>query len=83
MKTFMVSLLLISNIVGYEMIGVIPKDFIKESENPIIRQVIIKMWIDNIKSIMPHCEGATFDVFEDEEDNSLLNIFSECYKWGI
>ncbi len=86
MRTFVVSLflmMLLDSVVGYKMIGVIPKNFIKESEDPVVRQFIIEMWIDNIKSAYPHCVGATFDTFEDRDDNSLWDVFSECYKWEL
>ncbi len=86
MRTFVVSLvlmMLLNSVVGHQLIGVIPKDFIKESEDPVVRLFIIEMWIDNVKSTHPHCAGATFDIIEDTDDTTLWDIYAECYKWEL
>ena len=85
MRKCIVSLILILLIVGigWELIGVIPLNFIKENPEPEIREFLIKRWIDNMKTIHPHCEGAEIFFIEDDEDPHLLGVYGKCYKFEI
>lgn len=85
MKKFMAYLILIAviNGVGWELISAVSLKFLKENPEPEIRQFIIEKWIENIKEIQPHCEGAEIDFVENEEEIDLIEVYSKCNKWGI
>ena len=69
--------------IGWEFIGIVPLDFVKENNEPEIRQFIIEKWIRNIQEIHPHCMGARIDFVEDSEDVNILKVYGYCYKWGL
>ena len=85
MRNFLITVLLLIIIVGigWELIGVIPLNFIKENPEPEIREFIIKRWIDNMKTIHPHCEGAYINFFESNTEEDLIEIYGKCYRWRI
>ena len=71
------------NGVGWELISVFSLNFLKENPEPFVRQFIIEKWIENIKIIQPHCEGAFIEFNENNEDKNLIEVYAKCYKWGI
>ena len=85
MKNFMIALILALLIqgVGWEMIGIIPNNFLEENKDPAIKQYIIEEWINNIKTIHPHCRGAYIRFVKSDIDDSLSEIYANCYKWEI
>ena len=85
MKKFMVSLALLMflNGVGWELISVFSLNFLKENPEPFVKQFIIEKWIENIKEIHPHCQGAFIEFNEINENEDLIEIYAKCYKWGV
>jgi len=85
MNKFLITILLLVMIVGigWELIGVIPLNFIKEIPEPEIREFIIKKWINNMKTIHPHCGGAYINFFESTTEEDLIEVYGRCYKWEI
>ena len=85
MKKFITSfaLLMVLNGIGWELISVVSLKFLKENPEIIVRQFIIRKWIENIKIIQPHCEGAFIEFNENNEDKDLIEVYAKCYKWGI
>ena len=85
MKKFMVSLALLMflNGVGWELISVFSLNFLKENPEPFVKQFIIEKWIENIKEIHPHCEGAFIKFNENNENEDLIEVYAKCYKWEI
>ena len=69
--------------VSWEWIGIIPLDFIENNKEDKIRHFIIETWIENIKTIHPHCRGAYIRFIADNEDTNIINIYAKCYKWEI
>ena len=85
MKNFITSLILLMflNGIGWELISVVSLKFLKENPEIIVRQFIIEKWIENIKIIQPHCEGAFIEFNENAEDTDLIEVYAKCYKWGV
>ena len=85
MKKFITSLILLMflNGVGWELISVVSLNFLKENPEPLVRQFIIEKWIENIKEIHPHCEGAFIEFNENNENEDLIEVYAKCYKWRI
>lgn len=69
--------------VGWELIGIVSIEFFKNDQEPIIREFIIKKWIENIKMISPHCEGAELRFIENLENTDLIKIYAKCDKWEL
>ena len=67
----------------WNYISTVSLNFIKENDTPIVRHFIIEKWINNIKSIHPHCEGASIKFIESDIDEDLIDIYAKCNKWGI
>lgn len=68
--------------ISWEWIGIIPLDFMDKNQEPEIRLFIIEKWIENIKIIHPHCEGA-YIKFVDTNDENIIDVYAKCYKWEI
>jgi len=85
MKNFIASLALLMflNGVGWELISVLSLNFLKENPEPFVKQFIIEKWIENIKEIHPHCEGAFIKFNENNENEDLIEVYAKCYKWEI
>ena len=85
MKNIITSLILLMflNGVGWELISVVSLNFLKENPEPFVRQFIIEKWIENIKEIHPHCQGAFIEFNENNEDKDLIEVYAKCYKWGV
>lgn len=81
MKNFMIALILLMT-VSWEWIGIIPLDFMDNNKEPKVRQFIIETWIENIKTIHPHCRGA-YIRFIDTDDANIINVYAKCFKWEI
>ena len=83
MKKFTIYLILLL-ILGFDWnyISSVSLNFIKENNTPIVRDFIIKKWIENIKRIQPHCEGADIKFIESVIDEDIIDIYAKCNKWG-
>lgn len=85
MKRFIIYLLLLLIVggIGWELIGVIPLEFIKKRPDPKMTEFIIKKWIWNMKAVHPHCKGAHISFFESATEEDLIEVHGKCYKWEI
>lgn len=84
MRKFTIYLILLL-ILGFDWnyISTVSLNFIKENDTPIVRQFIIKKWIEDIKTIQPHCVGASIKFIESDIDEDLIDVYAVCNKWGI